>query len=143
MAALFKRRRWLGIVLVALAAVVAYQYFGLGKVLTLDALKGSRETLGALYRDRPLTTVAVYFTVYVLAAALSFPGATILTLAAGAMFGLGLGLVVVSFASSVGRCWRFWPLATCCATACNRASARYSRRSTRACGATAPSTCSH
>ena len=107
MAALFKRRRWLGIVLVALAALVAYQYFGLGKVLTLDALKGSRETLGALYRDRPLTTVAVYFTVYVLAAALSFPDATILTLAAGAMFGLGLGLVVVSFASSVGALLAF------------------------------------
>ncbi|WP_428423059.1 FAD-dependent oxidoreductase [Methylibium sp.] len=107
MTALSKHRRWLGIVLVALAALVAYRYFGLGKLLTLDALKGSRETLGALYQNRPVTAVAVYFAIYVLAAALSFPGATILTLAAGAMFGLGLGLVVVSFASSVGALLAF------------------------------------
>jgi pyruvate/2-oxoglutarate dehydrogenase complex dihydrolipoamide dehydrogenase (E3) component/uncharacterized membrane protein YdjX (TVP38/TMEM64 family) len=107
MAAPSKRASWIGIVLLALAAAVAYQYFGLGRLLTLDALKASRDTLGALYQSQPITTVAVYFAIYVAAAALSFLGAAILALAAGAMFGFGLGLVAVSFASSLGALLAF------------------------------------
>ncbi len=56
---------------------------------------------------QPLATAAVLFAIYVAAAALSIPGALILTLAAGAMFGLGWGLLVVSFASSLGALLAF------------------------------------
>lgn len=102
-----KRALWVGIGMLALLAVVLYQYFDLGKLLTLESLKSSRDTLVALYQNKPLATLLSFFAIYVAATALSFPGATILTLAAGAMFGLGVGLVVVSFASSLGALLAF------------------------------------
>jgi pyruvate/2-oxoglutarate dehydrogenase complex dihydrolipoamide dehydrogenase (E3) component/uncharacterized membrane protein YdjX (TVP38/TMEM64 family) len=61
----------------------------------------------ALYRQQPLLTLLAYFAIYVAAAALSIPGAVVLTLAAGAIFGLGVGLLVVSFASSLGALLAF------------------------------------
>ena len=102
-----KRSLWIVAGLLAVVAVLLYRHFGLGDLLTLDSLKASRDTLAALYAERPLFTVAAFFGIYVLVTALSFPGATILTLAAGAMFGLGVGLVVVSFASSLGALLAF------------------------------------
>ena len=102
-----KRSLWIVAGLLAVVAVLLYRHFGLGALLTLDSLKASRDTLAALYAERPLFTVAAFFCIYVLVTALSFPGATILTLAAGAMFGLGVGLVVVSFASSLGALLAF------------------------------------
>ena len=98
---------WIGLAIVVAAAVWAYQHFGLGQLLTLDTLKSSRDSLVALYQSRPLFAAASFFAVYVACAALSFPGATILTLAAGAMFGLWNGLLIVSFASSIGALLAF------------------------------------
>ncbi|MBL8307114.1 MAG: FAD-dependent oxidoreductase [Rubrivivax sp.] len=90
-----------------LVAVWAWQHFGLGDWLTLDRLKASRDALQARVLAAPVATAAVFFAVYVAAAALSIPGAVILTLAAGAMFGLGWGLLLVSFASSLGALLAF------------------------------------
>ncbi|MCZ8164956.1 MAG: FAD-dependent oxidoreductase [Betaproteobacteria bacterium] len=98
---------WAGAAAVALVAVWAWQHFGLGALLTLDNLKASRDALQAQVLSAPLSTAAVFFAVYVAAAALSIPGALILTLAAGAMFGLGWGLLLVSFASSLGALLAF------------------------------------
>ena len=98
---------WAGATAVALVAVWAWQHFGLGALLTLDNLKASRDALQAQVLSAPVTTAAVFFAVYVAAAALSIPGALILTLAAGVMFGLGWGLVLVSFASSLGALLAF------------------------------------
>lgn len=98
---------WVAAAAVALLAVWAWQHFGLGALLTLDNLKASRDALQAQVLSAPLATAAVFFAVYVAAAALSIPGALILTLAAGAMFGLGWGLLLVSFASSLGALLAF------------------------------------
>jgi pyruvate/2-oxoglutarate dehydrogenase complex dihydrolipoamide dehydrogenase (E3) component/uncharacterized membrane protein YdjX (TVP38/TMEM64 family) len=98
---------WLGVALLALAVVAAYQYLELGSLLTLDVLKTSRDTLVALYQKRPWAMAVGYFVLYVIVTALSIPGAVVLTLAAGAMFGLGVGLVLVSFASSLGALLAF------------------------------------
>ncbi len=98
---------WAGAAAVALVAVWAWQHFGLGALLTLDNLKASRDALQAQVLSAPLATAAVFFAIYVAAAALSIPGALILTLAAGAMFGLGWGLLLVSFASSLGALLAF------------------------------------
>jgi pyruvate/2-oxoglutarate dehydrogenase complex dihydrolipoamide dehydrogenase (E3) component/uncharacterized membrane protein YdjX (TVP38/TMEM64 family) len=98
---------WAGAAAVALVALWAWQHFGLGALLTLDNLKASRDALQAQVQTAPLATAAVFFAIYVAAAALSIPGAVILTLAAGAMFGLGWGLLLVSFASSVGALLAF------------------------------------
>ncbi|MDL2338295.1 MAG: FAD-dependent oxidoreductase [Pseudomonadota bacterium] len=102
-----KRSLWIGAGLIALVALLLYRHYDLGRLLTLESLKDSRDALVALFRERPLATLLGYFAVYVAAAALSIPGAAILTLAAGAMFGLGIGLVVVSFASSLGALLAF------------------------------------
>ena len=99
--------RWVGVALAALAAVLLYRHFQLGQWLTLEALKASRDQLAALYQAQPLLTLGGFFAVYVTATALSVPGAAVLTLAAGAMFGLGVGWVVVSFASSLGALLAF------------------------------------
>lgn len=98
---------WAAAAAVALVAAWAWQHFGLGAMLTLDNLKASRDALQAQVQAQPLATAAIFFAVYVAAAALSIPGALILTLAAGAMFGLGWGLLLVSFASSLGALLAF------------------------------------
>lgn len=98
---------WVAAAAVALLAIWAWQHFGLGALLTLDNLKASRDALQAQVLSAPLATAAVFFAVYVVAAALSIPGALVLTLAAGAMFGLGWGLLLVSFASSLGALLAF------------------------------------
>ena len=102
-----KRGLWLAVIAVVVLAVLAYRYFDLGQLLTLDHLKASRDALVARVQQQPLVTAAAFFAVYVAATALSFPGATVLTLAAGAMFGLGWGLLLVSFASSLGALLAF------------------------------------
>lgn len=99
-------RKW--ILLAVIAAVVAALWAsGLGKYLNLDALKAQSAVLSAQQAAHPLAFVAGFFGVYVLTTALSFPGATILTLAAGAMFGTLWGTVLVSFASTLGATFAF------------------------------------
>jgi pyruvate/2-oxoglutarate dehydrogenase complex dihydrolipoamide dehydrogenase (E3) component/uncharacterized membrane protein YdjX (TVP38/TMEM64 family) len=107
MAAPSKKALWVGAGIAALAALVLYRHFDLGRLLTIDHLKASRDALAGAYRSQPLQTLLSFFGVYVAAAALSIPGAAILTLAAGAMFGLWVGLLVVSFASSLGALLAF------------------------------------
>jgi len=107
MARAYRTAMWCGAAAVALAAAWAWQHFGLAALLTLDTLKASRDALQAQVQAQPLATAAVFFAVYVAAAALSIPGAVVLTLAAGAMFGLGWGLLLVSFASSLGALLAF------------------------------------
>jgi len=89
------------------AAILAFVALDLGRYLSLDYLKQSQSDFLALYARQPVAVAAVYFAVYVLATALSFPGATIITLAGGAIFGLGWGLLIVSFASSLGATLAF------------------------------------
>jgi len=107
MAAPARKALWLGIALAAAAAALLYQQFDLGRLLTLETLKASRDGLLGVYEAQPLATTAAFFALYVLAAALSLPGAVVLTLAGGAVFGLGIGFVVVSFASSLGALLAF------------------------------------
>lgn len=87
--------------------VAAFFVFDVGAWLTLDALKGIQGDLEAYRAAYPVRAVAIYMSVYIVATALSVPGAVILTLAGGALFGVALGTVVVSFASSVGATLAF------------------------------------
>ena len=107
MARLSKPLLWAGALAMAGLAVWAWQHFGLGALLTLDTLKASRDALQGQVQAQPLATAAIFFAIYVAAAALSIPGAVILTLAAGALFGLGWGLLLVSLASSLGALLAF------------------------------------
>jgi len=82
--------------------IAAFFVFDLGQYVSLDYIKHSQARFVALYAQQPVLVTAVYFGVYVAVTALSLPGAVILTLAGGAIFGLVWGTVVVSFASTVG-----------------------------------------
>ena len=98
--------RWLLIAVVA-ALVAAYFVFDLGQYFSLGYLKSRQTEIDAYYGNNPLQTVAVFFLVYVAVTGLSLPGATIMTLAAGAIFGLLWGTIIVSFASSIGATLAF------------------------------------
>jgi pyruvate/2-oxoglutarate dehydrogenase complex dihydrolipoamide dehydrogenase (E3) component/uncharacterized membrane protein YdjX (TVP38/TMEM64 family) len=87
--------------------IVAFFAFDLGHYFSLAYLKSSQTRFAALYESQPALVIGVYLLVYVVATALSLPGATILTLAAGAVFGLLIGTVIVSFASSIGATLAF------------------------------------
>lgn len=84
-------------------------FFGLDlhHQLTLSHLQASRADLVALYASQPGTVLAGFFAAYVAVTALSLPGAAVMTLAAGALFGVGVGTVLVSFASSLGATLAF------------------------------------
>jgi pyruvate/2-oxoglutarate dehydrogenase complex dihydrolipoamide dehydrogenase (E3) component/uncharacterized membrane protein YdjX (TVP38/TMEM64 family) len=99
-----KKLLLLAAVVCAIAALIA---FDLGRYLSLDYLKQRQSEFADLYTQRPLMVVATYFGLYVLVTALSVPGAAILTLAGGAIFGLGWGLLIVSFASTMGATLAF------------------------------------
>lgn len=92
----------IAIVAVIAVLVVAYQWFDLGHYLDLEYLKSRQADIDAFYREHPLTVIAAYFVAYVAVTGLSLPGAAIMTLAGGAVFGLLWGTVVVSFASTLG-----------------------------------------
>ncbi|MFO1330777.1 MAG: FAD-dependent oxidoreductase [Rubrivivax sp.] len=95
-----RTRLLLGLAVVALIA--AYFAFDLGRFFSLAYVQGAQTRFAALYAEHPAAVIGAYFAVYVAVAALSLPGAAILTLLGGALFGLGMGVLVVSFASSVG-----------------------------------------
>ncbi len=98
---------WVGAAALVLVAVLVYRHFDLGRLLTLETLKASRDALVGSYQARPLQIALAFFGLYVSAAALSIPGALVLTLAAGAVFGFWVGLLVVSFAASIGALLAF------------------------------------
>jgi pyruvate/2-oxoglutarate dehydrogenase complex dihydrolipoamide dehydrogenase (E3) component/uncharacterized membrane protein YdjX (TVP38/TMEM64 family) len=88
-------------------AIGAFFVFDLGRFLSLDYLKSSQAAFAELYARQPLRVAGAYFLIYVAATALSLPGAAIITLAGGAIFGLGWGTLIVSFASSIGATLAF------------------------------------
>jgi pyruvate/2-oxoglutarate dehydrogenase complex dihydrolipoamide dehydrogenase (E3) component/uncharacterized membrane protein YdjX (TVP38/TMEM64 family) len=96
------------IILAALAALVAaYFAFDLDQYLTLEGVKALAADLATFQQDNPVVVIAGFFLAYVVVTAASFPGAAILTLAAGALFGVVGGTVLVSFASTIGATLAF------------------------------------
>ncbi|MFW6339764.1 MAG: FAD-dependent oxidoreductase [Wenzhouxiangella sp.] len=85
-----------------LAAVATFFALDLGQYFNLETLKTQRDGLLAFTADNQALSVAAYMLVYIVMAALSVPGAAILTLAGGALFGVVAGTVAVSFASTIG-----------------------------------------
>ncbi len=87
--------------------IAAFLYLDLGQYLNLDYIKSQQYAMEAFYQNNPMSTLLAYFAVYVTVTALSLPGAAIMTLAGGAIFGLLWGTVVVSFASTFGASLAF------------------------------------
>ena len=99
--------RKLLLLVAVLMAIVAFFTFDLNRYFSLDFLQQSQARFAELRAQQPLALALGYFAVYVAVTALSLPGATIVTLAGGAIFGLGWGLLIVSFASSIGATLAF------------------------------------
>ncbi|WP_017444230.1 FAD-dependent oxidoreductase [Gayadomonas joobiniege] len=95
------------LILLIAVAVFCFFHFDLHTLLTLDGLKSSMAEFDQYKAQNPILITAGFFLFYVLVTALSLPGAAILTLAAGALFGLLEGLIIVSFASSIGALLAF------------------------------------
>ena len=96
------------LIIAALAALVAaYFFFGLGDYLTVEGIKQIAGDVGAYYERNPAQVIAGFFLVYVAVAAASLPGAAVMTLAAGALFGVLVGTIIVSFASTLGATLAF------------------------------------
>ncbi|SDP81361.1 FAD-dependent oxidoreductase [Ectopseudomonas guguanensis] len=96
-----KASRWI-ILALLVTAVACFFIFDLGEYLTLESIKSHSGALKAKVQDHPWWAAGVFFAIYAALTALSFPGTVVLTLLAGALFGLIEGTLLVSFASNVG-----------------------------------------
>ena len=99
--------RRLAVIAMLFGAVVAYYGFDLGRYLSLDYFKSQQAAIEAWRAAQPGKAALAYFLAYVAVTGLSLPGATVMTLAGGAIFGLVWGTVLVSFASTAGATLAF------------------------------------
>ncbi len=88
-------------------AIAAFFAFDLGRFFSLDFFKSQKAVIELFRAENPLLTAGIYFAIYVIVTGLSLPGAAVMTLAGGAIFGLGWGTLIVSFASSIGATLAF------------------------------------
>jgi pyruvate/2-oxoglutarate dehydrogenase complex dihydrolipoamide dehydrogenase (E3) component/uncharacterized membrane protein YdjX (TVP38/TMEM64 family) len=89
------------------AAIAAFFVFDLGRFFSLEQFRTQQSVIETYHHAHPLQTALTFFAVYVAVTALSLPGAAIMTLVGGAIFGLLWGTVIVSFASSIGATLAF------------------------------------
>ncbi len=90
------------IILVIIILAVLFRVFNLVDYLSLSYIKESLEKYQTLYSEHRAGIIAGYMLVYILVTSLSLPGAAVMTIAAGALFGIIVGTIVVSFASTIG-----------------------------------------
>ena len=100
------RSRILVLLLIA-GLIAAFFAFDLGRFFSLEYFKSQQQTISGWYRAHPGQTMAGFFLIYVAVTGLSLPGATVMTLVAGALFGLVMGTLIVSFASTIGASLAF------------------------------------
>ncbi len=97
-----KNLRKIAIVIIVVGLIAVFKIFDLGQYLTLTYIKASQEKFALMYAGHKAMVIAIYMMIYILVTSLSLPGAAVLTLAGGALFGLRVGTLVVSFASTIG-----------------------------------------
>ncbi|WLE96665.1 MAG: TVP38/TMEM64 family protein [Candidatus Electrothrix communis] len=102
-----KRQGKIALLLVAAVLAILFIIFDGQQYLSLASLKSSRQLLQSFYMEHQLLTITGYMALYILITALSLPGALIMSLGGGALFGLWLGFLLVSFASTIGATLAF------------------------------------
>jgi dihydrolipoamide dehydrogenase len=103
-------KKWLGrigIVSIIIVLAFLFRWFGIDQYLSLESLKEHQASLNKYSQDNSILVATLFMLVYIATTALSLPGATILTLAGGAIFGLLYGTILVSFASTIGATLAF------------------------------------
>lgn len=93
-------------IFIALILIIV-KYLGLDQYLTFDYIKNNQQMFNNYYLEHQLVTILGFAAVYILTTSLSIPGATLLTLLGGGIFGFMHGLVIVSFASTLGATLAF------------------------------------
>ena len=99
-----KKMMIIGIIAVLIAG---FFLFDLQQYFSLDFIKAKQQAFNAYYQENTFLTLLIFFLVYVAMAALSLPGAAIMTLLSGALFGLVVGVIMVSLASTLGATLAF------------------------------------
>ena len=95
------------LLIIVLLAIGGFFYFDAGQYLSLDFFNSQKQAISEYQQAHPLFVALVYFVIYVAVTAFSLPGAAVMTLVGGALFGLGWGLLIVSFASTIGASLAF------------------------------------
>jgi len=95
------------LVLALLGAIAAYFIFDLGQLLSIENFKASQADIVAAKDANPILYITGFFILYVAVTGLSIPGAAIMSLVAGALFGVVVGTIIVSFASTIGATLAF------------------------------------
>src|SRR6267378_3315172 len=88
-------------------SIAAFFAFDLGQYFRIEFFQSRQSAIEEFRRASPLATAAIFFAIYVAVTGSSVPGAAILSLAVGAIFGLLWGTLIVSFASSIGATLAF------------------------------------
>jgi uncharacterized membrane protein YdjX (TVP38/TMEM64 family) len=100
-------RKKVVLLLLVVLLIGLFFYFDLGRFLTLHALQENRQVLAGFFDRHRAATIAAFLAVYILQTALSLPGATILSLAGGALFGVLWGTVLVNIGATCGATLAF------------------------------------
>src|SRR5258708_9524960 len=100
------RRRLLLAVLLA-GSIAAFFAFDLGQSFRIEVYQSKQSAIEEFRRANPLAAAGIFFAIYVAVTGSSVPGAAILSVAVGAIFGLLWGTLIVSFAASIGATLAF------------------------------------
>ena len=95
------------VIIVAVVLIALFFVLDLGRYLSLVSLKEHRETLSIMYQEHQAWVIGMFIMIYILQTALSLPGAAILSMAAGALFGVVTGTIVVNIAATTGAVCAF------------------------------------
>lgn len=95
------------LILFGLSAIAIFFWLDLGRFLTLESLKSNRQTLIDFHASHQVAMVAAFMAVYIIQTGLALPGATILSLAAGAIFGPVMGTTYAVISASIGATLAF------------------------------------
>ncbi len=96
------------LLLIAIILLISLFFiFDLQHYLSLEYFKTQREAIVSFYEAQPWQAASIFFIIYIIITGLSLPGAALLTLVAGAIFGVLIGTIIVSFASTIGATLAF------------------------------------
>lgn len=97
----------IGLLILIMLTIIAFFFYDIQQYATLDYIKAKQQNIFEYYKQNVFFVLVLFIFLYVLVTALSLPVATFLTLLGGALFGFSTGLIIVSFASTIGATLAF------------------------------------
>ena len=102
-----QKKTKIGLLILIILAVIAFFLFDIQQYAKLDYIKAEQQNIFEYYKQNVFFIMVLFVFLYILVTALSLPVATVLTLLGGALFGFSTGLIIVSFASTIGATLAF------------------------------------